>query len=213
VTRYFAWDKLEPERQSSVKGHSLSAEQIVGTVQRARPFIGGPIFLVRLAPVDYHHVHYPDHGRTSNHDRLGHRLWTVKWHALLNKQDVLFSNERDVNILETRHFGRIAFVEIGALSRVSLAMRSARHQLRRGRSRYRRHGRPHNTSSCRPHHTCARAITKAAGVTTLTKITDVHIDRLRASQASRTLLRRSHRLRKQNRPGLRRLRSERYPYR
>jgi phosphatidylserine decarboxylase len=114
--RYFAWDKLEPERQFPVKGHSLSADQILGTVQRARPFIGGPIFLARLAPVDYHHVHYPDHGRTSNHDRLGHRLWTVNWHALLNKQDILFSNERNVNILETRHFGRIAFVEIGALS-------------------------------------------------------------------------------------------------
>jgi hypothetical protein len=35
-------------------------------------------------------------------------------HALLNKQDILFSNERNLNILETRHFGRIAFVEVGA---------------------------------------------------------------------------------------------------
>jgi phosphatidylserine decarboxylase len=52
--RYFAWDRSDPEQQFPVKGHSLSAEQILGTVQRARPFIGGPIFLVRLAPVDYH---------------------------------------------------------------------------------------------------------------------------------------------------------------
>jgi phosphatidylserine decarboxylase len=71
---------------------------------------------VRLAPVEYHHVHYPDHGTTLDHDRLGHRLWTVNWHALLNKPDILFSNERNVNILETRHFGRLAFVEVGALS-------------------------------------------------------------------------------------------------
>jgi phosphatidylserine decarboxylase len=114
--RYFAWDKLEAEQQFPVKGYSLSAEQILGTVQRARPFVGGPVLLVRLAPVDYHRVHYPDHGRTLDHDRLGHRLWTVNWHALLNKQDILFSNERNLNILETRHFGRIAFVEVGALS-------------------------------------------------------------------------------------------------
>jgi phosphatidylserine decarboxylase len=40
----------------------------------------------------------------------------VNWHALLNKPDILFSNERNVNILETRHFGRLAFVEVGALS-------------------------------------------------------------------------------------------------
>jgi phosphatidylserine decarboxylase len=114
--RYFAWDKLDGDQEFPVKGRSLSAEQILGTRQRAWPFINGPVLLVRLAPVDYHHVHYFDHGLTLEHARLGHRLWTVNWHALLNKHDILFSNERNVNILETRHFGRIAFVEIGALS-------------------------------------------------------------------------------------------------
>jgi hypothetical protein len=44
------------------------------------------------------------------------------------------------------------------------------------------------------------------------QITDVHIDRLPPCQASRTSLRRSRRSRKQNQQGLRRLRSERYPY-
>src|SRR5262249_42969060 len=47
----------------------------------------------------------------------------------------------------------------------------------------------------------------------MTKITDVHIARLLPRRESRTSLRRSHRSRKQNQPGLRRLRSERYPYR
>ena len=92
--RYFAWDKLDPEQQFPVKGHSLSADRILGTAERARPFIAGPVLLVRLAPVDCHHVHYPDHGRTLDQDRLGHRLWTVNWHALVNKPDILFSNER-----------------------------------------------------------------------------------------------------------------------
>jgi phosphatidylserine decarboxylase len=114
--RYFAWDRLECEQRFPVKGHSLSAEKILGNSQRARPFIGGPILLVRLAPIDYHRVHYPDDGRTLDQDRLGHRLWTVNWHALLSKKDILFSNERNINILETRHFGRLAFVEVGALS-------------------------------------------------------------------------------------------------
>jgi phosphatidylserine decarboxylase len=114
--RYFGWTRFDAEQRFPVKGHSLSAEQILGNAQRARPFIGGPVLLVRLAPVDYHHVHYPDHGRTSDHGRLGHRLWTVNWHALLSKPDILFSNERNINILETRHFGRLAFVEVGALS-------------------------------------------------------------------------------------------------
>jgi phosphatidylserine decarboxylase len=49
-------------------------------------------------------------------DRLGGRLWTVNWHALQNKPDILFSNERRINILETRNLGRLGFVEVGALS-------------------------------------------------------------------------------------------------
>src|SRR5207302_5114012 len=79
-------------------------------------YIDCPILLARLSPLDYHHVHYPDDGRTLDEDRLGRRLWTVNWRALLNKEDILFSNERHINILETRNFGRLAFVEVGALS-------------------------------------------------------------------------------------------------
>jgi len=44
------------------------------------------------------------------------------------------------------------------------------------------------------------------------KITGVRIDQLLPCQESRTSLRRLHRSRKQNQPGFRRLRSERYPY-
>jgi phosphatidylserine decarboxylase len=66
--------------------------------------------------MDYHHLHYPDDGRTLEKSWLGRRLWTVNWHALLHQQDILFHNERQINILETRNFGRLAFVEVGALS-------------------------------------------------------------------------------------------------
>jgi phosphatidylserine decarboxylase len=114
--RYLAWDRVDAQQQFPVKGHSLSAERILGNAGWARPFLGGPALLARLAPVDYHHVHYPDDGHTFVHDRHGRRLWTVNWHALQSKPDILFSNERQINILETRHFGRLGFVEVGALS-------------------------------------------------------------------------------------------------
>jgi phosphatidylserine decarboxylase len=114
--RYFGWRNVEPGQKFPVKGHSLIAEQILGSADRARQFAGGPVLLVRLAPVDYHHMHYPDDGTTRDHQRLGRRLWTVNWHALQSKPDILFVNERSVNILETRNFGRLGFVEVGALS-------------------------------------------------------------------------------------------------
>jgi phosphatidylserine decarboxylase len=114
--RYFGWEKLDADRRFPIKGHSLRAEDILDSAERARPFLGGPVLLARLSPMDYHHVHYFDDGETAECYRLGHRLWTVNWHALQNEPRILMRNERLVSLLTTRHFGRVAFVEVGALS-------------------------------------------------------------------------------------------------
>ena len=114
--RYLAWEKLTPDHEFPVKGSSADAERVLGSAERARPFLGGPVILARLAPVDYHHVHYPDAGRTLDTDRLGSHNFTVTWQALLNKDDIILRNERAVSILETEHFGRLGFVEVGALT-------------------------------------------------------------------------------------------------
>ena len=114
--RYFAWEKVKPGQQFPIKGHSLNAEHLLGNTDLARAFESGPVILARLSPVDYHHLHYPDDGQTTEHGRLGKRLWTVNPNALRNEPDILFRNERKVQILETRNFGRLGFVEIGALS-------------------------------------------------------------------------------------------------
>jgi len=114
--RYFAWEKVQPAQEFPIKGHSLEAEHLLGSADRARAFNGGPVMLARLAPVDYHHLHYPDDGTTIENQRLGKRLWTVNRNALQNQPDILFRNERKVQILETKNFGRLGFVEIGALS-------------------------------------------------------------------------------------------------
>jgi phosphatidylserine decarboxylase len=114
--RYFGWRAVEPDMNFPIKGHSLSPETILGSTARAASFRGGPVILARLAPVDYHRVHYPDDGSTGERDRLGERNWTVNQHALRSKPDILFKNERSISILHTAHFGRMAFVEIGALT-------------------------------------------------------------------------------------------------
>lgn len=114
--RYFGWERLNEQQQFPVKGHSLNAKDILGNDERAEGFLGGPVILARLSPMDYHHVHYPDDGSTLDEDRLGRRLWTVNWHALLNQDDILFSNERQIQLLDTANFGRLGFVEVGAMS-------------------------------------------------------------------------------------------------
>lgn len=114
--RYLGWERFDASQRFPVKEQSLAAKDILGSQERAAPFVGGPVILARLAPVDYHHVHYPDDGRTLEHLRLGRSLWTVTWPAVQAKEDIYVRNERQVNILDTAHFGRLGFVEFGAMT-------------------------------------------------------------------------------------------------
>src|SRR5947209_1433717 len=43
--RYFAWPRMDKDQKFPVKGHSLSAERILGSAARAEPFLGGPVIL------------------------------------------------------------------------------------------------------------------------------------------------------------------------
>jgi phosphatidylserine decarboxylase len=114
--RYFGWERLDAGMAFPVKGSALEPETLLGNKARVTAFDGGPVILARLNPTDYHHLHFPDDGRIVDDVRIGHRLFTVNPPALRNQPDLLFRNERHIQILETTHFGRLAFVEVGALS-------------------------------------------------------------------------------------------------
>jgi len=114
--RYFGWEKPEPGMTFPVKGAALEPNAILGSEDRVGHFEGGPVILARLSPVDYHHLHFPDDGRIVDEARMGHSLWTVNPTALRNQPDILFRNERYIQLLQTKHFGMLGFVEVGALS-------------------------------------------------------------------------------------------------
>jgi phosphatidylserine decarboxylase len=50
--RYLAWEQVEATQEFPVKGRSLDAAQLLGSVTRARSFTGGPVILARLSPMD-----------------------------------------------------------------------------------------------------------------------------------------------------------------
>lgn len=113
--RYFAFDRITDSQTFPVKGFSLSARGLLGSENDAAPFIGGPVLLARLCPTDYHRFHYPDDGETTREYRLHGHLHSVNPFAIANKPDIFITNERHVSILETVNFGKLAYVEVGAL--------------------------------------------------------------------------------------------------
>ena len=114
--RYFAWNELDRGMAFPIKGSALEPATLLGGREGVAPFVGGPVILARLSPVDYHHLHFPDDGYVRDEARIGYRLWTVNPTALRNQPDIPFRNERHIQWLQTNNFGQLAFVEIGALS-------------------------------------------------------------------------------------------------
>lgn len=113
--RYFAFESVSQGQKFPVKGLSLDLSQLLGGEERARPFWGGPLLLARLCPTDYHRFHFPDQGQVLESYRLQGPLHSVNPVALRYRPEILETNERVVSILETQHFGKLAYIEVGAL--------------------------------------------------------------------------------------------------
>ncbi len=113
--RYFAFDRVSEKQVFPIKGSALSAEALLGDVKKAKPFLGGAVLIARLCPTDYHRFHFPDSGRIIESYRVHGPLHSVNPMALAYKNEILSTNERQISILETQSFGRLAYIEIGAL--------------------------------------------------------------------------------------------------
>jgi phosphatidylserine decarboxylase len=112
--RYFGYESVTDETTVPVKGKFLTAQGILGN-KHGDTFKDGPLMIARLCPVDYHRYHYPDDGVTSDAYFMHGDYHSVNPLALKFKSDIFISNERRVSILETANFGKLAYVEVGAV--------------------------------------------------------------------------------------------------
>lgn len=126
--RYFAYDKVEDNQKVPVKGIALSPAGLLGSAEKAVPFQGGPLLLARLCPTDYHRFHFPDAGKFLDVEEIGGDLHSVNPVALGFKRDILITNERHVSILQTENFGKLAYVEVGALCVGKIVQRVSQNQ-------------------------------------------------------------------------------------
>ena len=113
--RYLGFDKISEDQTFPVKGIHLNARELLGNETQAQPFMGGPLMIARLCPVDYHRFHFPDDGSIVDHYTVSGLLHSVNPVALKSKSDILITNERQVTILQTQNFGKIAYIEVGAM--------------------------------------------------------------------------------------------------
>jgi phosphatidylserine decarboxylase len=113
--RYFGYDRIGDDEKVPVKGLYLKPRELVSNPLWENTFHDGPLLLARLCPVDYHRFHYPDDGVVLDNYRITGLLHSVNPVALKAKPDILITNERHVTILETKNFGKLAYIEVGAI--------------------------------------------------------------------------------------------------
>ena len=112
--RYFAYAHVDERVEMPVKGKYLKADELLKRDEWAQKLEGGPGYIARLCPVDYHRFHFPDDARVLATWRVGGALHSVNPWALASRPSIFVDNERQVTILETRHFGLLAYIEVGA---------------------------------------------------------------------------------------------------
>jgi len=113
--RYFGYKQIDQTLRYPVKGEFLSPEKLIANNKWLSFFQSGPLLLARLCPVDYHRYHFPDNGKVIDQYFVPGWYHSVNPLAIKAKNDILISNERMVTILETENFGKLAYIEVGAI--------------------------------------------------------------------------------------------------
>ena len=112
--RYLGYENASASTSIPIKGLRLKPEDLLGKDNYAK-FANGPALVARLCPVDYHRFHYPADGTTLDTYSLGNKLHSVNPLALKASPSIFTVNERVVSILDTKKYGLLAYVEVGAL--------------------------------------------------------------------------------------------------
>ena len=104
---------VKEDMHLTVKGLDYTLEELTGSRRFAKEFAGGQCLVFRLTMDDYHHYCFPADGWQRMRHTVPGRLHTVSPYSAEKK--VYQENYRVVNLLETKHFGKILMIEVGAL--------------------------------------------------------------------------------------------------
>jgi phosphatidylserine decarboxylase len=118
--KVLVYPQLQAQTRIPVKGRSISLAGLLASEAAAQPYRGGSALVIRLAPYDYHRFHFPDDGEASLAKTIEGQYHSVNPIALARVPDTFCRNKRAVTDLNSKHFGRIAYIEVGALTVASI---------------------------------------------------------------------------------------------
>jgi phosphatidylserine decarboxylase len=113
--KIIAFENIEAVGDFFVKGHQFTLEEFLQDEELAEKYRKGSMYIVRLAPDDYHRFHFPYDGQISAPVRLPGKYYSVSPYALVsNFTKVFCGNEREYAILSTKDKGDVLLSPVGA---------------------------------------------------------------------------------------------------
>ncbi|MCB0836592.1 MAG: phosphatidylserine decarboxylase [Bacteroidetes bacterium] len=113
--KIIAFEHIDAVGDFFVKGHQFTLEEFLQDKELAEKYQTGSMFIVRLAPNDYHRFHFPYGGHISEPTRISGRYYSVSPYALFkNFTKVFCGNEREYAILSTKDIGDVLLAPVGA---------------------------------------------------------------------------------------------------
>lgn len=104
---------INDDLKFTVKGSVYTPDEITGNCTDVSSFAGGKALVFRLSMDDYHHYCFIDSGRVLSSNEIKGKLHTVS--SISSKYKIYKENHRIVNVLDTDHFGKVIYIEVGAL--------------------------------------------------------------------------------------------------
>jgi len=112
--RHLFFQNLKKSDGFFVKGKQFDLQKLLQDETLAARYENGSLVISRLCPIDYHRFHFPFDCTPSNATLINGPLYSVNPIALRRNIAILNENKRMITTLETKWFGTVVFIEVGA---------------------------------------------------------------------------------------------------
>ena len=114
--RYRFYPKISEQDPFTVKGQKFCLETLLQSSSESSRFVGGSMVIARLCPTDCHRFYFPCDCTPGQSRLINGKLFSVNPIAIQENPWIYYKNKRIVTYLDTKSFGTVAFLEIGATS-------------------------------------------------------------------------------------------------
>ncbi|MGC1878514.1 MAG: archaetidylserine decarboxylase [Rhabdochlamydiaceae bacterium] len=112
--RYLVFQNIEKAEGFWIKGKKFHLKSLLQDGRLAARYAQGAMVIARLCPVDYHRFHFPCQCTPGRAELINGPLFSVNPMALKRNIEILSENKRMISELQTRSFGKVQYIEVGA---------------------------------------------------------------------------------------------------